>query len=495
MYYNLRRLFIFMKDVKINLLLNRQQRKNKLLAIGKIVISLFLVIFIILGFFSYRLIASKNGPKTGFGQNLAEEIKMILDLKHLIIGSDKLLNGEREDRINILLLGIGGQGHNGPNLTDTVIIAGIQPSTQKIALLSTPRDLFVPIPGYGWRKINDANALGEAEKKGSGPLLTQATVNQVFNLPIHYYIRADFKGFKKIIDDLGGITVLVDRSFTDGSYPTNNDLYQTVSFKAGWQKMDGDTALKYVRSRHGNNGEGSDFARSLRQQKVLEAIKNKIFSFSFILNPTKISAVLEDLGEDLKTNLEPWEMIKIIKFIKDTKKEDIVSKVLDNGPSGPLYSDTENGAYVLLPKTGDFSELQSIARNLINTEKQQNALTPITADRQQKLNASVEIQNGTKVNGLAARYTEEFKKSDFNIIHIGNAERQDYLQTIIYDLTGGRKIEDLEKIKNLLKNKIEEINVLSFSTDLSDNSSLNLNRQADFVIILGQNADKDSSEQ
>lgn len=479
-----------MEKFKINFLLAgrpKPEKQNKLLLIGKIVIVSSLILFLFLGIFTYRLIASKNGPEATFRENLAAEIKIISDLKYLILGSEKLLKGEREDRVNILILGVGGQYHDGPNLSDTIIIASIQPSVPKVAFLSIPRDLYVPIPDRGWRKINDANALGDAQNRGQGPILAAETISQVFDLPIHYYIKIDFSGFKKAIDDLGGVDVYVERSFTDSSYPTNNDLYQTVSFRSGWQKMDGDTALKYARSRHGNNGEGSDFARGLRQQKIIEAVKDKVFSVSFILNPAKISTILEDLGEHIKTDLEIWQMIKLAKLTKDTQKENITNKILDNGADGPLYSNTENGAYVLLPKKGDFSELRAIARGLLSINKKLGlpaALGP------QKPKIAIEIQNGTKINGLAANYAVEIEKNDFNIIHIGNASRQDYSQTAIYDLTGGNEIENLEKIKKFLKqkNRIEKIDVFSLAANSPIVSSLNLNRKADFVIILGQNA-------
>jgi LCP family protein required for cell wall assembly len=476
-----------MEKIKINLLLPQYlsiKSKNKLLLVGQIVIVLSLFIFASLGFLTYQLIASKNGPQSSFAQNLAEELQIIVNFKHLILGSDKLLVGEQEDRINVLLLGIGGQGHEGPNLSDTIILTSIQPSVPKVALLSIPRDLAVPIPGFGWRKINDANALGETKGRSQGALLTKATVSQVFDLPIHYYIRVDFTGFKKIIDDLDGITLYVDRSFVDKSYPAGDNLYQTVSFQAGWQKMDGGTALKYVRSRHGTNGEGSDFARNLRQQKVLEALKNKVFSFSFLLNPNKILAVLEDLGGHIQTDLEPWQIIKLIKLVKDVKKENIISKVLDNGPEGPLYANTENGAYLLLPKAGDFSELQAMARGLLGTYQQVNST--VQTIKPEKI--LIEIQNGTKINGLAASFAKEIEKDNFNIIHLGNAQSQDYQQTIIYDLTSGQQIENLEKIKDLVKNKIGEINIFSLAINSPIISSLGLNKKADFVIILGQDA-------
>ena len=112
----------------------------------------------------------------------------------------------------------------------------------------------------------------------------------VLGIPIHYNVTINFEVFKQIVDTLGGIDVEIENTFTDSEYPIEGkeddpviaNRYETVTFTKGLEKMNGERALKYVRSRHGDGAEGTDFARSKRQQKVILAIKDKLMSPTFV---------------------------------------------------------------------------------------------------------------------------------------------------------------------------------------------------------------------
>lgn len=419
-------------------------------------------------------------------ENITEWVSQI---GRLIRSNDKLLAGETENRINFLLLGMGGAGHEGAYLTDTIILVSFKPKEKKIAMISIPRDLIVPVPGYGWRKINNVNAFAEAKERGSGGEAVQTIVSQVFDIPIHYYVRIDFEGFKKLIDRLGGLSIYVDRSFTDYQYPTNDFKYQVVSFRKGWQVMDGETVLKFVRSRHGTNGEASDFARSQRQQKVLVALKEKILSYGTLLNPLKLQSVYETVKDSVNTNLEMWEIVRLRKLADDIDTENIIHQVINADPGGLLVAANVDGAYILKPRSGNFDELQFLAKNIFNLESQ------IIFEEKPKP-VRVEIQNGTKKNGLAARTAEIVKKMGFEVTKIGNAKEQNYERTIIYDLTQGQKNDKL----NLLREKFDadiSLSVPSWMTSSVTPTEITLftppalteqKSQIDFLIILGKNA-------
>src|SRR3989338_5152255 len=122
----------------------------------------------------------------------------------LVFGEQEPLEGQRSDRINMLLTGMGGPGHDGPFLTDTIMVVSIKPSTKQIAMISIPRDLGVNIPGHGWYKINHANAFGEAKTQHVGAAFATRVIEDSFGIDIHYYTRVDFAGFEKMIDDIGG---------------------------------------------------------------------------------------------------------------------------------------------------------------------------------------------------------------------------------------------------------------------------------------------------
>lgn len=436
-----------MEDQKIELPQENQipekPQRTKLKPISKLIIYLLIIFVMLIIFFGANVITS--------GENLSKTLgntSLWGQIKHLIGSDDKKIRGEEEDRINILLLGMGGAGHDGPFLTDTNIIASLKPSTNEVALISVPRDLSVQIPGYGWQKINYANSIGESRNPGAGGELAKEVFSQTFGIPIHYYIRLDFAGFQKIVDDLGGITVNVENTLDDEQYPvpgkenaTTTERYEHLYVEKGKTHMDGELALKFVRSRHGKYGEGSDFARSRRQQLVLQAIKEKALSISTIINPIKISNAMDTVSEHLATDLEIWEMIRLFNMGKDVSENTIVRQVFDDGPEGLLYGTTlENGAFVLLPKSGSFSEIQLITRYIFEPEK--------IAEIKPKL---IEIHNGTKINGLAQKTSEYLESIGYQIARIKNAPTQDYQKTVIYNLSDNPDDRTAWEISKLMK--------------------------------------------
>jgi len=251
-------------------------------------------VFLILGVTIILLLLLRNYNMTRWPTSASDydpttlkpkKIGFLQTVRNFIFKSENVMTGQQEDRINILLLGIGGSGHDGPYLSDTNIILSIKPSTNQVAMISVPRDLAAKMGNYGFRKINNANAFGELEQSGNGGEYARKVFEDTFNISLPYYARVDFAAFKELIDAVGGINVDVQRSFVDTAYPGPNDSFQTISFEAGPQHMDGERALIFTRSRHGSNGEGSDFARAKRQQIMLAAFKKKLLSSETFLNP------------------------------------------------------------------------------------------------------------------------------------------------------------------------------------------------------------------
>ena len=261
----------------------------------------------------------------------------LLNLEKYLIGGPKTVvslitdSGLDSDRgrTNVLLMGIGGRGHEGPDLTDTMILASVDKNAKDVVLISIPRDLWVPNLSA---KINSAYAYGQDEKNGQGLDLAKETVSVLLGIPVHYAFRIDFNGFVRGVDLIGGLDIEVENSFVDPKYPISgreDDLcgltietqekdgvtgqvvkdatgsaiplseitdendpftcrWEELSFTKGLKHMDGTTVLKFVRSRHGTGGEGSDFARSARQQKVILAFRQKVLSTETLTSPQKI---------------------------------------------------------------------------------------------------------------------------------------------------------------------------------------------------------------
>jgi len=494
-----------MKDLKINLIKtcseqsqttyseqNRTikeefRKKSGLARFIKFIVYFLIFLGLVFLFFFKQVIFSNESLLESFPR-----FNFISSLTHFIKGADKSLLGEENNRVNLLLLGMGGGEHQGALLTDTIILVSFEPQTKKVALLSIPRDLIAPIPGYGWRKINSANAFGEIQNPGFGAELTRQVLSQVLDLYIPYYIRVDFEAFRKAVDDVGGIKIYVENSFTDPLYPDEKFSYQTVSFKKGWQTMNGEEALKFVRSRHGNNGEGSDFARSRRQQKVLLALKEKIGSLNFLINPKNIANLLENFKDHIKTNLNIWEIIRLVKLGKEIDTSKIINQVLEEGEGGPLVAIMFDGAYLLQPKAGNFSEIQEIAHDIFNLN-----LKKEIKEKSKNEEARIEIQNGTKKEGLAFNTAMMLRGLGYEVVKIGNAKTQNYEKTVIYDLTQGQKPNTLEILKEKLEANVSLsipgwLNSSLTPTEITltdtDSSSSKESRTIDFLIILGENS-------
>ncbi|MBI4363422.1 MAG: LCP family protein, partial [Candidatus Doudnabacteria bacterium] len=180
----------------------RPKKKRRLLKF-----LILLLILIGMGWASSRLLSKAN-------QIFTNKENIFIRAGKLIIGADKTLVGEDEGVVNILLLGMGGPGHDGPLLTDTMIVASISVKTNEVVLISIPRDFVVALANQGFRKINSAYAYAELAEPGSGGIVAAAAVEKITGLTIPYYASIDFKGFVKAVDHVGGIDVTIDRTFT-----------------------------------------------------------------------------------------------------------------------------------------------------------------------------------------------------------------------------------------------------------------------------------------
>lgn len=388
-------------------------------------------------------------------------------IKKLVLSDDKPEHAKENDRINVLLVGIGGAGHDGAYLTDTIMVASIKQSTQEVSLFSIPRDLLVPVPGYNWRKINSVYALGIMSDSDTALEKIGNVVGEVLNIPVHYHARIDFEGFEKAIDAVGGITVDIDRSFYDEKYPIDDGSGEitTVAFEKGEKKMNGKTALTFARSRHGTNGEGSDFARAARQQKILMAFKSELFSFSTLLSSKRISKLLTVIDDHFETDLSLSEMMHLASSLKNLETQEISTYVFDTSPSGFLVnSKTQDGAFVLIPPNYSFAEMQAFVK------------TTFTVAERKKEGARVIVQNSTTIEGLALVTKKALERNQFNVIRTENSPLRDLESTIIYDLTAGKKQKSISDIQNQLHAKIAPI-IPEFLQNYED---------TDIVVVLGQ---------
>lgn len=468
---------------KINLLDPQfyQDQKRKGLFTLFYPIALLCVFFFI---FLYNIISSDEG----FFQYVAR------NFKNLNPNTERVQKTQEEnERTNILLLGHGGQGHDGPNLTDSIQVISIHKSNNTATIISVPRDLLVDIPDYGFRKLNHAYALTEQSSPGSGGLIAGEVIEKVLGIKIDYYVTVNFAGFNKIIDDLGGIELNVPHGFIDYKYPDINYTYQTITFKKGWQTMTGDQALKFARSRHGicttlcEEPEGSDFARAKRQQIILKAIKDQVLSSKTLRNPKNLYTLMNAYKDMITTNINLWNLKDFYDIAKDTDTSDIEHFIIDSSENGLLRVAIIEGAYVLTPKFGNtnYNQIHLAVQNLLYPKE----LSQITTDEQ----IFVEIQNGTTINGFGSHIANKLDKQGIKVTKVSNASSQNTTQTIIYDFTKGKKQDILQALhENLPGARIsidipEEILATQQEIEIINvnNTPIPTERKTDFLVILG----------
>jgi polyisoprenyl-teichoic acid--peptidoglycan teichoic acid transferase len=325
---------------------------------------------------------------------LKGNLSKILNPVSIVANMSSVNLKENDGRTNVLILGSDkrSKSDEGSNLTDTILIASIGKVDKDVVLISVPRDLWVKwLDAEGQdhhSKINAIypiqNAIDPDSNKGSTQLM--ATLEDVLGIKIHYYTMVNFDLFREIIDTLGGVDVNVETTFTDHFYPiegkedapVESDRYETVTFTAGNQTMTGDTALKYVRSRHGDNGEGTDFARSKRQQKVIEAIKSKALSAQTLLNLNKIKDLYDIYSKNIDTNLDLQTLQSFFVLSQQIDFNKVVSIVLDDRSEattggGLLYAPEDTtlygNQYVLIPKAGDYSQIHAYVQKYLFGDK------------------------------------------------------------------------------------------------------------------------------
>jgi LCP family protein required for cell wall assembly len=273
------------------------------------------------------------------------------------------LKKNKLDRLNVLILGIRGVNDpNGGLLSDTIMVISLEPKTGKVALISVPRDLYVEMPHHNFKnKINEVYVRGiEDENWKKGLEYSKEAMENVTGLDIHYSASVDFKAFKEIIDILGGVTITLDRPFSE----RNQFAEGVIELPAGRQTIDGDTALLFVRARFST----SDFDRAKRQQQILLAVKEKAFSLGVLSNPVKMVSILNSLGNHIKTDAELWEIKELVVLTQNINTTNAKRKVFDTSEAGLLYETwNENGSYILLPEGDNFDKIHEACKEIFNS--------------------------------------------------------------------------------------------------------------------------------
>jgi LCP family protein required for cell wall assembly len=347
-----------------------------------------------------------------------------------------LLKGEGDGRINILLLGRGGGSHDGPDLTDTMMVASINPVNDTSTLISVPRDLWVDVPNQGAMKINAAWETGEFKYEGkiapgstnpnaiaAGYNEVDQVVENVLGITINYNMIADFQAFQQVVDTLGGITINVPTELYDPTMAWENGNNPVLA-SPGWQTFTGSQALNYVRSRETT----SDFARAQRQRSMIVSIKQKAETLGVVSNPVKIAGLFSALGNNVSTDISLGDADKLYNVIKNINNSNVTSIGLAGAPNNYITTQDLNGQSIDVPIAGmfNYSAIQAFVRSQLQD--------PYIL----RENAPVLVLNGTTEQGLDTSMSTTLKSYGYNVVGSGDAPTTNYDQTMVIDLSGGK---------------------------------------------------------
>lgn len=344
------------------------------------------------------------------------------------ISVDAVAPWSGNERISILLLGVDQRcDEEGPTHTDSLIVVTIDPVGLSAAVLSLPRDLWVEIPGFEVDRINQAYYLGQVyDYPGGGPALAKETVEATLGTTLDYFVAVNFEAFVEAVDLVGGIQVDVPEAIDDPNYPDQCYGYDPFSIEAGLQRLDGDTALRYARTRATFGG---DVDRASRQQAVILAMRDEVLQLDKLPQLiTKSLQLWQTFQRNVRTDLSFEEALQLALLVQDIPRGSIQTAVID---FDFVYNETTpDGRQVLVPNREKLRELRD------SLFKPPAIPTPVIENLPALMvneAAKVAVFNGTPVFGLAADTQEYLLNSSVNVTEIGNADSATYRATQIID--------------------------------------------------------------
>lgn len=388
-----------------------------------------------------------------------------------------VLQKEGDGRVNFLLLGKGGpEQPDGPDLTDTIIVASVDPCNKEAGLLSIPRDLAVKMASGETQKINAVYALTKMSAEGKGKNKEEAekagidaiekVVEEVAGIKVNYYTMIDFKAFEQAINTVGGIDINVKEPVYETLWLDGRNYKLDV--KPGDHHFDGLKALAYSRCRHCDAR--SDFGRSERQREVIIALRRKILSLGTFGNPVKLSQLIDSFGNRVTTNLTvPDEALKLYSIGQEIDEANIRSVSLVDEPNVLVKTGSSSLGLgsIQIPTEGiyKYDEIKKFVR------------TTFIDGFIKKENASLVVLNGTTVSSLATKKADILKSYGYNVVDVGDGPNKSTTNTVLVDL----KKKDTKYTKRYLELRYKTTAITKLPEGITPPEN------ADFVIILGQN--------
>lgn len=386
------------------------------------------------------------------------------------------LKREGDGRVNVLLVGIGGaEQPRGPDLTDTLIIASIDPVTNKAELLSIPRDLWVRIPGNGARKINEAyfhgieesSAQSLEQQQRDGLALLEKTVQPIIGVPIHYYVLLDYAAFRGAVNAVGGVDAYVPEKLavSERLWDDGTGRHYNLNVSEGQQNFDGTKALFFSRSR--KTSVGGDFTRAERQRLMLVALKDKVLSAGTFANPVAVVGLLDSLGDNIYTNFDTGSIKCLYTQLSQIPSNEIKSLDLATPPDDLLVGGSIGNSSIQRPKEGlfEYADLHAFIR-----KKLPDGFLA-------RENSPVAVYNATDKEGVATAQADLLKSYGYNVTTVDSISTSNPSRTIVVDLSGG----DDKYTRNYLQKRYGVVAV----EKMPEGAGATLPVGTRFVVILG----------
>lgn len=389
------------------------------------------------------------------------------------------LKGEDVGRVNILLAGNSADdpGHDGANLTDSIMVVSIDTKNNTAFMLSVPRDLWVAIPGYGHAKINEAYVDGETGNfsapgyPNGGMGLLAEVIKQNLGISTDYYALIDYNAVRDAVDAIGGIDVNIQSDDPRGLYDPSIDWSThgpLVKLTNGVHHITGEQALDLARARGDTYGAygfaRSDFERTANQRMMMLAIKSKVLTAGVLANPIALGNLFDSVGKNVHTDFTLSDVRRLYSIGKNINNSNITSVGLDNADGVNLLSNytSPTNESALIPKAGldDFSAIQAFLSRIMSDN-------PIVRE-----DAKVFVLNGTNTSGLASQKEKLLIANNINVRGIGDALTTVATTTII-DASGGQKPATLAYLKQ------------TYGTSATTTNPYANTYDADFIIVLG----------
>jgi LCP family protein required for cell wall assembly len=454
----------------------RKARRRKV--VKRIIVTLLIIIALLgVGFALNALIQSSKI----FKGNIFEALT----------GQNTPLQTDSQGRTNILVFGTSEDdpGHDGANLTDSIMVLSIDQNKKTAQMLSVPRDLWVQYDhsctvGFAG-KINAVYECGLENTKKSEDAASQQFMNKVdsvLGISLQYYAHVNYTVVKDTVDAVGGIDVNIAGDGSQGIYDTNFDwncpggrpyscknVYYPTN---GTYHLNGTQALYLARARADGGAYSykdfglahGDFDRQANQQKILKALQTKMMSAGTLGNPVKVLGIINSLGTNLRTNFQTKEITTLINLAKTIPTTGVTSLNLTNASSPLVTTGTgPDGSSIVKPVAGllDYSDIQAYIKAAFSGD------VAATED------ASVAVYNGSSKLGVATGTSTMLKNAGFNVTTVDDTTDGYAPRYTLYDTTGGKKPNTLAKLQKQLGVKPTSGTPKGITTD------------ADFIVIVG----------